>query len=214
MNKPILSRTQSKWVTSMCFADRTLRSFWILRVGDHELVNFFSDVFQILFVINITAVFYLVFSYMPGLGNDVNLGYKRICHIKRLQRKFDLNINDVQNAIKSNRCMINMFTSYRFLKVWSPILILMIPMIIIILTPIFPAIVDPTSSYDIFDYEAPVYFCLWSLSLLVGLMVPIGTYIIGMSQRPFSKYEKIRLHLLSQNIENQEELCSLLQTEK
>ena len=183
-------------------------------MGDREVVNFFSDVFQILFVINITAVFYLVFSYMPGLGNDVNLGYKRICHIKRLQRKFDLNINDVQKAIKANRCMINMFTSYRFLKVWSPILLLMIPMIIISLTPIFPAIVDPTSSYDIFDYKAPVYFWLWGLSLLVGPVIPIGTYIVGMSQRPFSKYEKIRRQLLSQNIENQEELCSLLQPEK
>lgn len=148
------------------------------------------DVFEILLVLNITALFYLAFDYIPRLERDVEKSYQRIAYLNKIKNKQIKSIvmQEIDEAINANKGLIEAFTTHRLLKVYLPLFLLAFPLLLIPLSIVIPIKVCALAMYNI-----------WSLMLFFGIMIPFMTAVgVMIHNRPYSKYEKIHRKILSE----------------
>jgi len=74
------------------------------------------NVFETLLILNITALFYLAFDYIPRLERDVENSYQRILHLIKIKGKCirTITIQEINEAIDANKALIEAFTIYDF----------------------------------------------------------------------------------------------------
>lgn len=147
--------------------------------------------YEILFFVNVTAVFYLAFSYIPGLGKDVKNAYERIVHLSRIKKEKISRVSskEIEEAIRANKRLIEAFTHQRGLKVYVPLFLLSMPLFIIPLLAWLPIIVPAQIG--------TIIWFTWGLAIFIGMIIPFVTILNGMlCNRPFARYESIRSKLL------------------
>jgi len=119
-----------------------------------------------------------------------------IAHLNKIKRKGikSILVEDIHKAIDAKRCLIQAFTCQRLFKVYFPLFLLSIPLVLIPVSLIYYLEVIPAEMINRF----------WSFLLLLGIVIPFIAAVMPMIRnRPYTKYENIhRKILLEKDYEN------------
>jgi len=146
-------------------------------------------------VLDVSTLFYMAFDYIPRLERDVDKGYKRISYLTRIKAKGieEIPQQDIEEAIASNKRLIRAYTTHRLFKVYLPLFLLAIPLLVMPLSIVCPAYIFP----------AEIAGRLWSLMLFFGMGIPFCTAVGTMLRnRPYTKFENIHRKVLLEMTQN------------